>query len=451
MTAGRLRLAGAVPLTLLVLSFLIGSGHGAEGDSSPFWRWKGHWVFLPKPMTSDDDIRSIDGIGNNEYDQLYGCAGYTLLRVCPDDYGDGDYTMAGADRKSPREISNLVCAQTSSVENEVDASDFVWQWGQFLDHDIDLTPLAYPAETAFIPVPKGDPWFDPSNSGTVVIPFERSAYAASSSPRQQINEITSFIDASNVYGSDETRALALRTLDGTGRLKTSAGDLLPWNTAGLPNAPGPSASFFLAGDVRANEQVALTALHTLFVREHNRLADYFRTNHPDLTGDEIYESARRIVGAEMQGFQRADGLPVVPDGGTLVVIGDALRNAPAGYGTNAGFFLYLGSQLPPAVGGATAVLPVTTAAEMDGTFVNYEGRVQRFHQALRAPGVARPAWMALSRLLERCGAGETVLEVRAAFSAVAAGTAALEGLSWQGLGLRGELLSEAGEPAIAAE
>ena len=180
------------------------------------------------------------------------------------------------------------------------------------------------------------------------------------------------------------------------------------------------------------------------------------------TGDEVTlagfpklklraDRAPNVVGAEMQGFQRADGLPVVPDGGTLVVIGDALRNAPAGYGTNAGFFLYLGSQLPPAAAGATAVLPVTTAPEMDGTFVNYEGRVQRFHRALRPPGVARPAWMALSRLLERCGAGEAVLDVRAAFAAVAARTAALESLSWSGLGLRGELLREAGEPAVAAE
>ena len=94
--------------------------------------------------------------------------------------------------------------------------------------------------------------------------------------REVVNSITSYIDASMVYGSDPVRAAALRTFQG-GKLKTSAGgQLLPLNTAGLPNAdasPLPGDQLFLAGDVRANEQVNLTAVHTLFVREHNRLAD----------------------------------------------------------------------------------------------------------------------------------------------------------------------------------
>ena len=90
-------------------------------------------------------------------------------------------------------------------------------------------------------------------------------------------EITAFIDASNVYGSGEERAYALRTLDGTGKLKTTiseVGDLLPYNTPGLANAPAATPNFFLAGHVRANEQIALTAMHTLFVREHNHWAPH---------------------------------------------------------------------------------------------------------------------------------------------------------------------------------
>ena len=78
------------------------------------------------------------------------------------------------------------------------------------------------------------------------------------------------------------------------------GDLLPFNIEGLPNAGGPDATLFLAGDVRANEQVGLTAMHTLFVREHNRLADAIRDEDPTLSGDDVYEEARRIVAAQMQ-------------------------------------------------------------------------------------------------------------------------------------------------------
>lgn len=163
------------------------------------------------------------------------------------------------------------------------------------------------------------------------------------------------------------------------------------------------------------------------------------------------DRAPNVTGAELHGFKRSDALPNVPDGGLLIVLGDAMADAPADYGANAGFFLYVGSHLYPPTANATAILPMASVPEMEGTFVNYEGRVQRFHQALRAPGVARPAWMSLSRLLEHRGVGKGVLDVRSAFQAMAAGTTGMEDLSWTGLGLRGELLSEAGQPVVAVE
>ena len=80
--------------------------------------------------------------------------------------------------------------------------------------------------------------------------------------REQVNAITAFIDASQVYGSDARRAEALRTLDGTGRMKTSEGNLLPFNVGGLENVPSSQIpSLFVSGDVRVNVQVGLIALH----------------------------------------------------------------------------------------------------------------------------------------------------------------------------------------------
>jgi hypothetical protein len=209
-------------------------------------------------------------------------------------------------------VSNAVVAQSEDVPNAIGASDFVWQWGQFLDHDIDETPTADPAEAFDIEVPAGDVWFDPSGSGAATIGLNRSDYEMVDGVRQQINAITAYIDASGVYGSDEERAFALRTLDGTGLMKTSEGDLLPFNTEGFANAPSALApNFYLAGDIRANEQFGLTAMHTIFVREHNHWARTMGEANPRMSGEEIYQSARAIVAAEIQAISYNEFLPVL--------------------------------------------------------------------------------------------------------------------------------------------
>ena len=94
--------------------------------------------------------------------------------------------------------------------------------------------------------------------------------------------------------------------------------MLPYNTSGLPNGQGPLRAptlpsgkpnpdpkarpdrFFVAGDVRANEHNVLTCMHTLFVREHNRICD-------DLACDRSARLAREIkaLGRDEALFRRA--------------------------------------------------------------------------------------------------------------------------------------------------
>jgi hypothetical protein len=252
-----------------------------------------------------------------------GAANTPLRRGLVNAYEDGILAMAGADRPSPREISNVVCAEEGRTVNPLGASDMLWQWGQFLDHDIDLTETNRPFAPVHIRPETGDPFFDPESTGLSQIDFFRShgypgTGISTEYPRQQVNHITHYIDASNVYGSDPERAAALRTNDGTGRLKVSPGDMLPFNTAGFENAGGTGSELFLAGDIRANEQVGLTAMHTLFLREHNRLAADIAANEPGLTGEEIYERARSFVGGLMQRITYSEFLPALLGPGALV-------------------------------------------------------------------------------------------------------------------------------------
>ena len=255
-------------------------------------------------------VRTIDGSWNNLDDPDMGAAFTPLIRWADPEYADRVSALAGPNRPNPRVVSNAVSAQTEAMPNRRRLSDIFWQWGQFLDHDIDLTDGTEPPEPADIPVPDDDAYFDDE------IPFNRSIYDKETgtdvhNPREQLNQVTAWIDASHVYGSDAGRAAALRKNDGSGQLETSDGNLLPFNTEGLPNAGGPSPWLFLAGDVRANEQIGLTAFHTLFVREHNRLASRIASRNPEMTGEEIYQEARRLVAALIQSITYNEFLPLL--------------------------------------------------------------------------------------------------------------------------------------------
>ena len=82
-------------------------------------------------------------------------------------------------------------------------------------------------------------------------------------------------------------------------------------------------------------------------------------------------------------------------------------------------------------------------AEEDGTFVNRDGRVQRYLQAKSGPGMARPAWWVLGELLAETGRGEAPNDAAGAFDALAAGVPAFEGLSYERLGFKGMKMAAA--------
>ena len=262
--------------------------------------------------------RTADGSGNNLAHPDWGSANQPFLRHTTLGYGDGVGTMGGSQRPNPRDISNAVNAQIRLVPNRAHVSDLIWQWGQFLDHDITLIGNADPAEHVDIPIPAGEPLFDPAGTGTQVLPLLRSEHMTMpDGHREQMNHNTAFVDASMVYGSNDVRAAALRANDGTGHLRSSEGNLLPFNDKGQDNAgpgggnaPG-NTTLFLGGDVRVNEQVGLTAMQTLWMREHNRLADRISAREPWLTDDQIYQGARELVIAEIEKITYRDFLPIL--------------------------------------------------------------------------------------------------------------------------------------------
>lgn len=160
-------------------------------------------------------------------------------------------------------------------------------------------------------------------AGPACLPFYRSSAAcgtgaqgaffgnlSTANARQQMNSFTSFLDASTVYGSSPASEAQLRnwsSAEGLLRVNTRHRDRgrahLPFPPPGTPSAcvpepGGPGRSpCFLAGDGRASEAPALAALHTLWLREHNRLAAALKTLNPHWSADTAYQEARKVVGA----------------------------------------------------------------------------------------------------------------------------------------------------------
>lgn len=272
--------------------------------------------------TTYGEVRTFDGSNNNLANPAWGQSGTDITRG-PSGAHYADGLGALVSRANPRAVSNAVSAQSiSGLGNARNLSSFAWQWGQFIDHDFALVDDSG-GDSAPIPIPAGDPFFDPGNTGTQSMPFSRSLHTGGAvGPRQHQNALSHWLDGSMVYGSDPARADALRTFSG-GKLATSSGNMLPYNTAGLPNAMGPNPSHFLAGDVRANEQSGLTAVHTLFVREHNRLADQIAVENPGWNDQQVYQHARKMVGAQIQSITYNEWLPAL--------MGAAAPGAYSGY------------------------------------------------------------------------------------------------------------------------
>ncbi|XP_078584680.1 myeloperoxidase-like [Branchiostoma floridae x Branchiostoma japonicum] len=176
------------------------------------------------PAPAVPEFRSADGRCNNRDHPLWGSTEQPFTRLLDPVYDDDLMTPRatscdGTPLPSARLVSTTVHQdlRTSSPVN----THMVMQWGQFLDHDVTLTPsfaeegLACTCDSADehcfnIPVPSDDPDF----SARPCLEFARSRSCPNEGchmgRRQQLNQITAFVDASNVYGSSEEEIENLR-------------------------------------------------------------------------------------------------------------------------------------------------------------------------------------------------------------------------------------------------
>ena len=301
-----------------------------------------------------NQFRTIDGTCNNLLTPLLGASNTEFRRLKPAQYEDGISVPVGHAQQvngnqfgppwpSARRVSRTIIKDITRSSRVL--THIFMLWGQFVDHDLDLfaefetheceescdfeetCPFCFP-----ITVSRYDPTFGlfGSNKGQC-LPLTRSVgvcmqpYKNSYKmpmARQQINQLTHYQDASNVYGSTKEMADSLRLFSGGLLRQGGRTDSLKGNLPVGPELSDSDAPFFVAGDVRANEHVALTIMHTIWLREHNRLVRELAELNPCWDDERLYQEGRKIVGALMQVITYKEFLPLLlGDNGFKTFIG----------------------------------------------------------------------------------------------------------------------------------
>ena len=245
--------------------------------------WRGN----PYDVTVNE-FRTADGSDNNHANpELNASAGSEETRIAPANYRPGT-TNGLIHAPNAREISNVVSSGPEAEASDPNGlSAWMYIWGQFIDHDLDHT-FTDNVNHIDITIPAGDP-----DLSGAKIPLTRFVTGDGGTA---VNDISGWLDGSQVYGSDAAKAASLRLPDG--HLKTSPGRNLPIVDGG-----------FVSGDIRATENPDLTSATTLFVREHNYQVDRLQKQHPEWTGDQLYQMARAIVIAEIENITYREYLP----------------------------------------------------------------------------------------------------------------------------------------------
>ncbi|EFX88723.1 hypothetical protein DAPPUDRAFT_304755 [Daphnia pulex] len=291
------------------------------------------------PCDHTSKFRTMTGWCNNLNFPELGKSLRAFVRLLPPKYEDGLSTMrATAVSGRPLPSARMISA---NIHNDVSAphtrySLMVMQYAQLLDHDLTFTPVnrgfggsiidcnscdsaktVHP-ECAPISVPPNDPWFphiDRSTGRPKCIPFTRSLPGQLTlGHREQLNQVTAFVDGSHTYGSDVCEMRKLRAFVG-GRMNSTrhpirGKDLLPLTSEHL-ECKSPSGVCFTGGDTRASEQPGLTSIHTMFMREHNRIVTELAKINPHWNDEQLFQNGRRIMGAEFQHMSYNEFLPRV--------------------------------------------------------------------------------------------------------------------------------------------
>ncbi|XP_015597950.1 uncharacterized protein LOC107269047 [Cephus cinctus] len=308
------------------------------------------------PCDPTTPYRTLTGYCNNLRNPNLGKSLTVFARLLPPVYEDGvskprTTSVTGIPLPNPRVISTVIHPDISNLHNRYTL--MVMQFAQFLDHDLTMTPIhkgfaesipscrscdsprtVHPECNPF-PVPPGDhfyPTVNVSSGARMCFPSMRSLPGQQHlGPREQVNQNTGFLDASVVYGENNCICNNLRGFNGRMNITlnpTRGKDLLP-QSATHPECKAQSGYCFIGGDGRASEQPSLTVIHTIWIREHNRIMEGFRQVNPHWDSEKLFQQTRRVISAMLQHIAYNEFLPRILGWNAVSLYG--LKLLPQGY------------------------------------------------------------------------------------------------------------------------
>ena len=284
-----------------------------------------------------------DGWYNNMAHPEWGTVESRLIRKTPPSYGDGVYMMAGSNRPSPRKVSQFLMKGDDGIGSLRNRTALLAFFGQVVSAEILMaSESGCPLEIHHIEIEQCDEMYDEhcQANKNLSMPFYRANYdrltgQSPNTPREQVNRMTSWIDGSFIYSSNEAWISTMRTYSGNGDLKVMGEDeapennkekksnephkrMPPYNSKRVPlfNHPSPHLMknlnperMFVLGDPRTNQNPAYLSLGILFYRWHNVLASRIKSRYPLWRDEDIFQAARRWNIATLQNIIAYEYIP----------------------------------------------------------------------------------------------------------------------------------------------
>uniref|UniRef100_A0A8C3VKA7 NAD(P)H oxidase (H2O2-forming) n=1 Tax=Catharus ustulatus TaxID=91951 RepID=A0A8C3VKA7_CATUS len=273
------------------------------------------------------EVQRYDGWYNNLMHHSYGSVGESrLLRLLPANYADGVYqALQEPHVPNARQLSNAVARGPSGLPSRRNITVLAVFFGFHVLLDmLETEKPGCPAEFLNIHIPSGDTVFDPASTGDVVLPFQRTRWAAETgqspnNPRQQTNEMTGWLDGSAIYGPSHSWSDALRSFSG-GQLASGPSGSLPrqtdgrvpmWKALDPSTGQGGPQGIYDLGSAWGNENPFVQAESIAWFRYHNHLAKAMAQEHPDWSDEDLFQHTRKRVIATFQSIVLYEWLPTL--------------------------------------------------------------------------------------------------------------------------------------------